>query len=842
MPATVVYTTFATQQLNEAVAEIVTFPANNLVAGDNVLAVELHQNSTSSGDVVFGMSLSAVQFTTNIITTTTVGVPVVLNEVFANNHSFTNANGVAADWIELYNTSTNTLNVADLSFSDDPNAPRKFVFAPGTTVPPNGFLVINCDNNAPVSTNNTGFGLSASGEAVFLFNSVANGGGLIDSLSFGLQAADFSVGRFPNGSGAWALNLPTPAAANNIAALGSVASLSVNEWMADPTSGEDWFELYSSDSQPVSLGGLSLTDDLTKPNQSPVRPLSFIGTGTGAFIQFQADSNPNAGAEHANFKLSKSGDNVALYSPAGILITAVTFGAQQTGISEGRFPDGSGNVIGFPATPSPGESNFLPLNNVVINEVLTHTDLPLEDAIEIYNPTAFSVNIGGWFLSNNQDDFKKFRIADGTTVPSHGFKVIYEYQFNPTNGSSTPFTFNSAHGDSAYLSEADSGGNLTGYRATADFGPAANGVSFGRYTNSIGAVNLVAMSSLSFGVDTPATVAQFRLGTGEPNPYPLVGPVVINEIMFQPPSFDGIEDNLQDEYIELLNPTPYAVPLYDPAAPTNTWKIKGGVDYTFPQNVTLEAGGILLLVNFNTNTDVGALAEFRGRYGLSNSVPLFGPYDGHLANSGEKVALYKPDPPQAPGHPDVGFVPYVLVEQVNYLSGLPWPTGATGTGSSLQRQIAANFADDPVNWFVAGPTAGRLNTTNAFDADSDGLADAWELQYFGSINNPQATPNADPDGDGFTNLQEYYSGTSPVDPNSSLRINSVNVASGTAAIRFNAIAGRTYSIQYRGDVQDGSWFKLVDVPAQGSTGVVTVNDPTIGAAPRFYRLVTPKLP
>jgi hypothetical protein len=525
-----------------------------------------------------------------------------------------------------------------------------------------------------------------------------------------------------------------------------------------------------------------------------------------------------------------------------LLVTAVSFGAQASGVSQGRFPDGSGNVISFTTTPSPGESNFLPLTNAVVNEILTHTDPPIEDAVEIYNPSSVAANIGGWFLSNSQDDFRKYRIADGTLVPAHGFKVFYEYQFNPTNGSSVPFTFNSAHGDNAYLSEADGGGNLTGYRAAAAFGAAAHGVSFGRYTNSIGAVNYVAMSALSFGVDNPATVDQFRLGTGEANPYPLVGPVVINEIMFNPPSLDGTEDNVQDEYIELLNLTPYPVALYDPAAPTNTWQIKGGVDYTFPQNVTLDAARFLLLVNFDPATDLGTLAEFRSRYHLTNSVPLFGPYGGHLSNAGENIALYKPDPPQLPPHPDAGFVPYVLVEEINYSSAFPWPAGAAGTGSSLQRQTASNFGNDPANWFVGGPTAGALNTTNAFDADGDGLPDAWEIQYFGSINDPRATPNADPDGDGFTNLQEYYAGTNPLDANSSLRIDSVNVATGAAAIHFNAIAGHTYSILYRGDLRNGSWIKLVDVPAQGSTGIVTVNDPTIGPAPRFYRLVTPKLP
>jgi hypothetical protein len=842
MPGTVVFNTLASAQPpTEGALETVVL-TNNLVLGDNVMAVELHQNTTNSSDDVFGMSLSAVQFTTNIITTTIVGVPVALNEILASNHSFTNANGATADWIELYNTSTNLVNLADLSLSDDPNNPRKFVFAANTTIPASGFLVIYCDNNSPASTNNTGFNISANGASIFLFNSPTNGGGLIDSISFGLQATDYSIGRSPNGSGTWALNVPTPGAPNSPASLASVASLSVNEWMADPVSGSDWFELYNSDTQPVSLGGLFFTDDSTQPTLSPIRPLSFIGTGAGAFIQFHADSNPNSGAEHVNFKLSKSGDNVYLYSGTGTLITGVSFGAQTTGFSQGRFPDGSGNIISFPGTPSPGESNFLPLTNTVVNEILTHTDLPLEDAVEIYNPSGLAANIGGWFLSNSQDDFKKYRIADGTSIPAFGFKVFYEYQFNPTNGSSTPFTFNSAHGDAVYLAEADGSGNLTGYRASSSFDAAANGVSFGRYTNSIGAVNYVAMSAHTFGVDNPSTVVQFRLGTGAPNAYPLVGPVVINEIMFDPPSLDGIEDNVQDEYIELLNLTPYPLPLYDPAAPTNTWRIKGGVDYTFPQNVTLDAAGFLLLVNFDPDSDVGTLAEFRSRYHLSNSVPLLGPYSGHLANSGEGFALYKPDPPQLPPHPDAGFVPYVLVEQVNYLAAAPWPSGAAGTGSSLQRQTASNFADDPANWFVAAPTAGLLNTTNAFDADGDGLPDAWEIQYFGSINDPRATPNADPDGDGFTNLQEYYAGTNPLDANSLLKINSVNVAGGTAAIRFNAISGRTYSILYHGPLPNGSWLKLADIPAQGSTGIVTVNDPTIGAAPRFYRLVTPKLP
>jgi hypothetical protein len=734
------------------------------------------------------------------------------------------------------------MNIGDLSLSDDPNNPRKFVFQPGTIIGPGGFLQIYCNNDLPPSTNNTGFSLKASGGAVFLFGSPTNGGGLIDGISYGLQTPDFSIGRIPNGTGAWALNVPSARAANTAAGLGNVASLKINEWMADPAGGSDWFELYNGGSQPVSLDGLFFTDDLTKKTMSPVPHLSFIGTDANGFVKFTADNDPSAGADHVKFALSKSGESIGLFSPNGTMIDGITFGPQSTGISQGRFPDGSGNIINFASTPSPAESNYLPLSNVVVNEVLTHTDPPLEDAVEFYNPTPSPVNIGGWFISNSQENLKKCRVPDNTIIQGYGFKVIYEYQFNPTNGTSVPFTFNSAHGDRAYLSQADLSGNLTGYRAPAIFGAAANGISFGRYTNSVGRVDFVPMSARSFGVDNPATLEEFRAGTGAPNPYPKVGPVVINEIMFYPP-LNGLEDDTQDEFIELKNITAYDVPLFDPLAVTNTWHISGGVIYSFPQSVTLPAQGFLLLVNFNPATDAPTLAGFRARYGLSTSVPLYGPYKGNLANGGESIELDRPDTPQAAPHPDAGFVPYLFVEEVNYLNAAPWPIGAGGTGNSLQRSIGSNYANDPVNWFVAAPTPGQSNSTDPNDTNGDGLPDAWQIQYFGSITAPQAAPGADPDGDGFNNLQEYLAGTSPIDRNSYLKIDSVEAAGSNRNIHFTAVAGKTYSILFKDDLNDGLWLRLTNVPPQGVSGPVTIVDTgTGGSAARFYRLATPQLP
>lgn len=47
------------------------------------------------------------------------------------------------------------------------------------------------------------------------------------------------------------------------------------------------------------------------------------------------------------------------------------------------------------------------------------------------------------------------------------------------------------------------------------------------------------------------------------------------------------------------------------------------------------------------------------------------------------------------------------------------------------------------------------------DTDGDGLTDAWEVEWFGSVTNLSAIPSANPDGDSFNNLFEYAVGGNP---------------------------------------------------------------------------------
>lgn len=349
LPAGATYSTRASSSVNDASAVgPITLPANLLQPGDNVLAVEVHQSSSSSSDIAFAASLALVTVSSNRINT-----PIVLNEVLVDNRSLANEFGHAG-WVELFNPSDAPVDLTGLSLTDDLAQSRKWMAPAGTTLPADARLVIFCDPTKPAGTNNTGFALDARGGGVYLFDAQVRGGPLLDSVTFGLQVADLSIGRINDGDGAWLLTLATPGTANTGAPLGTPAALRINEWLADPLEGEDWFEIFNPEPNPVALGGLFLTDDPAKPRQSPVPPLTFLGAG--AFVQVFADDNAGAGANHARFKLKAGGEAIALFSPSGDLLEGVEFFAQAAGTSEGRLPNGAATFARF-FPPTPGLPN-----------------------------------------------------------------------------------------------------------------------------------------------------------------------------------------------------------------------------------------------------------------------------------------------------------------------------------------------------------------------------------------------------------------------------------------------------------------------------------------------------
>ncbi|TAL01620.1 MAG: hypothetical protein EPO07_08155, partial [Verrucomicrobia bacterium] len=230
----------------------------------------------------------------------------------------------------------------------------------GTTLAAGGYLVIWCDGAVAATTNspgphNSGFALNGGSGDVYLFNSL---GQPVDSVGYGVQVKNLSIGR---SNGAWQLLAsPTPGATNAApAALALPPGLRVNEWMPAPLTGDDWFELYNTNTQPVDLSGLFLTDDpsVTGLAISPVPPLSFIGARSWA--EFLADGHPSHGRDHVHFSLDASGETLRIYDTNRVLLDVVDFGIQSTDVSSGRLPDGADNFVEFPGSATPDSTNTL---------------------------------------------------------------------------------------------------------------------------------------------------------------------------------------------------------------------------------------------------------------------------------------------------------------------------------------------------------------------------------------------------------------------------------------------------------------------------------------------------
>lgn len=848
-------------------------PVSMLRTGDNVFAVEVHQSLSGganiSSDVAMGVELQAL-----IVTNSAAIAGVLINEVLANNGSLEEPDGSLPDWVELYNPSTNAVDLGDMSLTDNTILPRRWVIPGGTILGAQSFVKFRFSADAPASTTNTGFALKANGGGVFLFNKLADGGSLLSSVTYGLQAADFSIGRIPNGSANWALNIPTLASGNIAATIGDPMLLRLNEWMANPASGGvDYFEVFNPNPQPVDISRFYLTDTLGDRIKHQLPALSFIGVGQDAYQEFVADGVPTAGSDHVNFALGADGEALGLTHSNLTAIDSISFGAQATGVSQGRLPDGAAGIVDFPTTPTPGSGNFLPLGNVVINELIAHTDAPLEDAVEIYNPTGDDVDISGWYLSDSQNNLLKWRVPNNTVVPANGYIVFYEYQFN-SEGTPEPFSFSSAKGDEVYLSQSFTPGTLTGYRAFAIFGASENGVSFGRFATSLG-FDFTAMSARTFGVDNPVTTNQFRTGTGLTNAYPKVGPLVFNEIMY---NFGGGTINDVLEFVELRNITASPLPLYDVANPQNTWRLRRGIDFNFPPNTIVPAGGYLVLVNFDPVNDPASRTTFTNTYGAG--MTLMGPYIGRLSNSGEDVEIRKPDAPQTVPGPDFGLVPYIVVDRVDYRDVYPWPQVADGSGWSMSKVTSTLYGNEAFNWQGNPPTPGLGNfdtgsnsppllaaiadrsvhagyvvsfTAGATDPDLPGQSLTFSLintvPAGASIGSSSGlftwTPTTNQIGNHSITVRVTDNGAPNLSDTETFdiavlalpRVRTVLITSGVANLVWESHPGRRYQIFTTPTLSPANWVQVGgDIFANGTTMTVPVgggSDPT-----RFYQVLS----
>jgi hypothetical protein len=319
------------------------FDTSLIRAGTNVVAIEVHQSNPASNDVAFGLSLDITVDSGRID-------DVILSEALADNRL---SNGT--DWVEIFNRSLLPVDLSQARLTDSLSRNPSWSFPSNTYITGFGRQVIRFNPNSNPSSDNTGFGLSASGDALYLIEDQNSAARIIDSITFGLQTPNISLARIGPDQH-WGPAIPTQGSDNLEAAVGDVTTIRINEWLARASQGPDWFEIYNPGSDVVDLSGIFLSDDFLSPFKHQVRRHSYLGTGQHAWRQFIADSQPEDGANHVAFKLGGRGDNIAVFNADGGLIDFVSFGPQESDQSEGLQPDGGTSISRF-ATPSPDLSN-----------------------------------------------------------------------------------------------------------------------------------------------------------------------------------------------------------------------------------------------------------------------------------------------------------------------------------------------------------------------------------------------------------------------------------------------------------------------------------------------------
>lgn len=236
------FTTVSTTYNNGETA-VFSVPANMLIEGSNIIAVEVHQNSATSSDLIFNMSLTYTESAGNQVVNSPVYSTVLtsdfkikavyeqvvfnepifdiaFNEIIASNSIYKDEFGEKDDFIELYNFGKEDVNIAGWYISDVPyyatlhQIPDTDLAT--TLITAGGRKILWADDNPEQGVLHLSFKLSKDGESLLLSRTNFLGAVVpVDSVTFSFLDSNFSYSRLPDGVGPWVIKEPTFNLPNN---------------------------------------------------------------------------------------------------------------------------------------------------------------------------------------------------------------------------------------------------------------------------------------------------------------------------------------------------------------------------------------------------------------------------------------------------------------------------------------------------------------------------------------------------------------------------------------------------------------------------------------------------
>lgn len=426
---------------------------------------------------------------------TVVYTDVVINELMADNSvTLTDESGAYSDWIELYNPSMGKVDLSGYGLSDNPNQPFRYTI-PEVTIGRGEYLLIYMDGENRVTDSgeiHASFKLSSAGDETILLTSPA--GKQLSVVAVAACPTDVSVGLVQDGSadkGAYVyFSTPTPGkenvgtyTASSPESSGTGESsipLYINEYMKKNTVLLDeagdyspWVELSNPGETDVALGGCYLSDDVAEPDKWQFPEGTTVPAGGCLLIYLSGkDMTSPSGEIHTSFKLGSSDTALILSDKMLQKVDSVALVSLTATASYGRSMENSETWLYF-TRPTPGTSN----NTVGFEDLTTGTVTACADMvyisetmsvnkseyknqageyvdwIELSNPTDETVDLSGWYLSDDADQPCFFEFPSGTTIAAGGTLLTYAAGMAAVNKKGEiylPFSL-SAEGDTLLL-------------------------------------------------------------------------------------------------------------------------------------------------------------------------------------------------------------------------------------------------------------------------------------------------------------------------------------------------------------------------------------------------------